>query len=431
MGRGARDDRPQGKPIQKIELSGENAALRAVAAVVFLLIGVVALVYGFNQLFAVEPGWQTIQAGTADGPNCGDEFEFLYELGASGRSAKEESRELAQLYTQACRKAYQLYHTSERFEGVINLKEINDHPNEVLTVDQTLYRAFEAVQAAGDRTIYLGPVYARYNDLFLCQDDAQLVDFDPRISAEVAEEYASIAAYALDPHSIDVELLGDGQICLRVSEDYLAYARREGVERFLDFGWLRNAFIADDLASAVLENGYTCGTISSYDGFVRCLDSREESYGLPLLDWLEDRPIEAGTLEYQGPMSLVILRGFPAAAGDSFRYYRLKSGEIRTLYLDPKDGVCKLDADSVTCYSPEHSCAGLAMKIGRAYITDEDAFRPDPQIELIREGVVIIKCWSEHHMFMTLGPFDEGAIANLYENENGVRYTVSSVSEQK
>ena len=424
MGRSARDKRPQVKPVQKIELSWEKTGLRAVAAVVCLLVGAGALVYAVSQLFTTEPGWQTIQAGTADGTTCGDEFVFLYEVGASGRSAREESRALTQLYTQACRKAYQLFHTGERFEGVVNLKEINGRPNQVLTVDEALYRAFEAVQGAEDRTIYLGPVYARYNDLFLCGDDAQLVDFDPRLNPEVAEEYAAIAAYARDPEAIDVELLEDNQICLRVSEDYLAYAQREGIERFLDFGWMRNAFVADYLAEAMIGAGFTCGTISSYDGFARCLDDREGTYALPLLDWLGDRPIEAGTLEYQGPMSLVSLRSFPAAEGDEYRYYRLKNGEVRTLYLDPYDsGLCKLGSDSwgsVVCYSPARGCAELAMGVGQAYIS---GFSGDDWGKGLGSGEVrIIDCWSGSHEFVCTSR--ETVVTNLYENKDGVRYTL-------
>ena len=48
MGRGARDNRPYVKPVEKIELSKENIPLRAVAAVVFLLIGVGALTYAVS-----------------------------------------------------------------------------------------------------------------------------------------------------------------------------------------------------------------------------------------------------------------------------------------------------------------------------------------------------------------------------------------------
>ena len=417
MGRGARDNRPHIKPVEKIQLSEENPGLRIAAVVLLLLLGAWALAYAFGQLFAVDPGWQTIEAGTSDGPNCGEEFVFLYELGTEGRSARDESRALTELYTQACRKAVQLFSADESFEGMVNLRDINQRPNEALEVDEVLYRALEAVQEAENRTLYLGPVVARYDDLFYCEDDAQLVDFDPRLSLEVAEEYAAVAAFAVDPEQIDVELLGENKICLKVSEEYLTYARQEGIDRFLDFGWMRNAFVADYLADTVIEAGFTYGTISSYDGFARCLDSREETYGLAILDWLEDRPIEAGTLEYQGPMSLVSLRYFPAAVGDEYRYYRLKNGEIRTLYFDPYDGgVCKLGGNgvgSVVSYSPAHSCAELAMSMGQAYIRNVWSGR-------VGSGEIV--CWSDSHELVCTSA--ETVVINLYENEDGVRYTL-------
>lgn len=420
MGRGARENRPRIKPVQKIQLSGENTILRGAAAALFLLIGAGALVYAVSHLFAAEPGWQTIQAGTADGPGCGEEFVFLYELGAEGQSVRQESRALTQLYTQACRKAFQLFSADESFEDVVSLREINQRPNEVLEVDQALYGALEAVQEAGNRTLYLGPVYARYNDLFLCEDDAQLVDFDPRLSPEVAEEYAAIAVYAADPGQIDVELLGENKIRLSISEEYLAYAQREGIDRFLDFGWMRNAFVADYLADTMIEAGFTCGAISSYDGFTRCLDRREGSYGLPLLDWLNDRPIEAGTLEYQGPMSLVSLRSFPAAEGDEYRYYRLRNGEVRTLYLDPKDGLCRLSVSSMIGCSPTCSCAELAMEVGQTLIAD--SVDESSAAKLLREGTQFAWCLPGERQINTLGL--DVTITNLYENETGICYTV-------
>lgn len=396
--------------MEKIELSQEKTALRAVAAVVFLLIGVGALTYAVSQFFTTEPGWQTIQAGTSGGPTCGDEFVFLYEVGVSGRSARKEGQDLNELYTQACRTAFQLFHTEMSFEGVVNLKEINDRPNEALEVDPALYRAFEAVREAGDRNVYLGPVYARYGDLFDCGDDSQLADFDPRLSPEVAEEYAAVSAYAGDPASIDVELLGDNQIRLRVSEDYLAYARENGIQRFLDFGWMENAFIADYLADTMTENGFTNGAISSVDGFARCLDGGGDRYGLNLMGLLEDgRAVQAGTMEYQGPMSLVSLRSFPAAEGDEARYYRLKNGEIRTLYLDPADGLCRGAADFLAVCAGDWSCARLAMEAAPVFIA-EDLDREALE-GLISEGAGAVFCqgrtvWASDPSLTVSGLYD-------------------------
>ena len=370
MARYAKDNRPHLKPVEKIHLSGEYTLLRAVVAALFLLIGAGALAYAFMHALTPESGWQTIQTDTTDGATCGDDFTFLYELGAGDRSVAAESRGLTRLYTQACRTAYRLFHTDESFEGVVNLKEINGRPNQVLEVDEVLYQAFETIREAGDRTVYLGPVYTRYDDLFDCQDDSQLVDFDPRLSRAVAEEYAAVAAYAGDPGHIDVELLGENRIRLRVSEEYLAYAEREGIERFLDFGWLKNALIADYLADTLVEAGYTHGCISSFDGFARCLDDRETGYGLNLLEQREGVPVQVGTMEYRGPMSLASLYTFPAGEGDKRRFYRLRSGETRTLYLDPADGLCRGAADSMVFYSRALSCGQLAVEAAPVFIAD-------------------------------------------------------------
>lgn len=411
MGRKARDNRPHVKPVEKIQLSEENTVLRAVAAVLFLVIGVSALAYAVNRLLSSEPGWQTIEAGTSDGPTCGDEFTLLYELGAGDQSPAAEGRALSQLYTQACRTAYQLFHTVQSFEGVTNLYDINAHPNEKLTVDPALYAAFAAVQAAGNRTVYLGPVCARYFDLFNSQDDSQLVDFDPWSSQEVAGEYAAIAAYAADPTHVNVELLGENQICLRVSEQYQAYAKQEGIGRFLDFGWMRNAFVADYLADTLIQAGYTRGILSSYDGFARCLDRREENFTLNLYGWEEGRPILAGTMEYQGPMSVVNLCSFPVTERDLQRFYQLRDGSLRTPYLDGSDGKSRTaaDVDCLVCFSPAHSCAELTMGAAAAYIAD--SFREGAVKELVWEGAEAI--WCQEHTFYTSDP--ELMIANLHE----------------
>ena len=221
MGRKARGrrDLPHPKPVEKIQLSGENFGRRAVLALVLLVCGVSALVYTFVNLFAPQKGWQTIAANSSAGPTCADELVFLYDVGGGGQSPSVEGREVTALYSDACRKLFQLFHTMESFEGVVNLREINLHPNETLTVDAALYRAFEQVERSGDRTIYLGPVYARYQDLFYCQDDSQLMDFDPWLSEAVRQEYGAAAAYARDPEAVSVSLLGNNQVCLRVSDE--------------------------------------------------------------------------------------------------------------------------------------------------------------------------------------------------------------------
>ena len=420
MSRTARDKRdlPHPKPVQKIQLSDDNVKGRLIAAVIALVIGAAALAYAFTQLMTPETGWQAIEADAGQGATCADELVFLYDLGSGDTSVTAENRAVTTLYTGTCRKLFQLFHTVESFEGMTNLRDINLHPNETLTVDGALYRAFETVQRCGDRTIYLGPVHARYDDLFYCTDDVQLVDFDPYLSDEVREEYGAYAAFAQDPQAIDLRLLGDNQICLYVSEEYLAYAQQAEIDRFLDFGWLQNAFVVDEIARVMMDNGYTHGSISSYDGFSRCLDSRELSYALDVYDFVDGHIYPAAKMEYTGPMSIVYLRDYPISSLDGQRSYRLQNGEVRTGYLDPADGLCKSAVHDLICYSETAGCAEIALKAAPIYV----AKRLDTRaLETLAEvAIQSIRCEDR-----VIRGTDPGlAITELYD-DGGVRYTVS------
>ena len=420
MGRTAKDNRdlPHPKPVHKIELSNKNVGRRLVAAVLFLLIGAWTLAYAFSRLMTPETGWQAIEANTTAEANCGNDFVFLYELGAGGGSPTAENRAISTLYTDTCRRMFQLFHTVESFEGITNLRDINLHPNETLTVDDALYRAFETVQRYGDRTIYLGPVYARYSGLFHCTDEAQLVEFDPYLSDEVREEYGAYAAFAQNLQAIDLRLLGNNQVCLYVSEEYLAFSQREDIDCFLDFGWLQNAFIVDEIARVMIDNGYTHGSISSYDGFSRNLDDREQSYNQNVFDMVDGSIYPAGVMTYKGPMGIVYLRDYPMNDLDSQWYYRLQNGEIRTRYLDPADGLCKSAVHDLICYSETAGCAEIALQAAPIYVADTLDIQA---LESLADGAVqSIRCEDR----VILGTDAGLAITGLYDG-NGVRYTAS------
>ena len=61
------------------------------------------------------------------------------------------------------------------------------------------------------------------------------MNYDPRLSEEVAAEYAEIATYANNPEMVDIKLLGDNKIQLYVSEEYLTYAEENYITDYIDF----------------------------------------------------------------------------------------------------------------------------------------------------------------------------------------------------
>ena len=404
--------------VERIELSQTHIGLRLGFAILLLVIAVSAFAYGISTLFTADPGWQVIEASSSAATNNSGDFTLLYELGAGDLSATAEKKALVNAYTEAAVTAYRLFSADESFEGVTNIYDLNQHPNEVLTVDGALYEAFELLERSGDRSVYLGPVYELYNGLFFCQEDWQTEDFDPYVNPVIADYFMEAAAYAGDRSSVQIELLGDGQVRLRVSEAYLTFARTNETSRFIDFAWLTNAFIADCLAETLAEQGYTHGSLSSYDGFVRNLDSRELDYAVNLYDFTDGTVYPAGVMRYRGPGSIVYLRDYPLNGEDGQRMYRLKTGEVRTGYLSPEDGRCKSAAHNLIAYSDRLGCAEIALRIAPIYVADKlDATALEG---LAGSGIQSIRMENR-----VIRGTDTGlTLTDLYEGE-GVRYTAS------
>lgn len=387
MKREARDnqERFRPKPVERIELNEKHTGRRLAAALVLLAIGVGALTYAIMGLLTPETGWQAIQASANAGPTVADDFTLLYEI-----HSKAETAAVTNLYTGACQRAHRLFHSDQSFEDTVNVYTVNSRPNEALEVDAGLYEAFAAVVESGRRELYLGPVYERYDDLFFCEDASQAAFYDPRLSEEVREEYAGVLVYANDPQAVSLELLGGNRVRLNVSEEYLAWAESEGITRFIDFSWMRNAFVADYLAGELIAGGYTKGTLSSYDGFVRNLDGSGTEYTYPIYHRQAGMLYPAASLRYQGPASFVRMRDYPLGEQDFQHYYTLPGGEVRTSYLDTADALCRSAVDTLVCYSQELGCARLLLEMLPVYIAD--TLQEEAVAALAEEGINSIYC---------------------------------------
>ncbi len=371
MARERKPREPYVPPIRKIELSDRNFGLRAVATVLLLLIGVGALAYGIIALITPEGGWQEIKVGSSANLSCGDDFYLYYELGVSGESVTAENRAITSLYTDAAVHAYRVFDTLQSWDGVGNLWDVNHHPNEAVEVDPVLYEAFSLLEEHHSRLLYLGPLYGMYESLFFCQDDGEAANFDPLTDPGAAAFAAECAAFAQDPESIDLALLGDNRVQLHVSQEYLTWAAENEEERFLDFFWLKNAFIADDLADTLIDAGYTRGTLSSYDGYLRCLDSSGASYSLDFTARAGDNVRTAAMVAYAGPMAIVFLRDYPLNSMDAQRFYEYMDGRRCLPYVDPTDGLGRAALPELACFSREKGCAETLMEAAPLYVADQ------------------------------------------------------------
>lgn len=364
---GGGDRRPRIKPVKQIELSGKHLTLRFVGFALFLIVAVVSLGYGLSQLVSTEPGWQEIQVSASE-MHCGGDFTLSYYFtGSDGTGVK---RRVTRVYSDVAVSGYRLFHGTEQFDGVVNPAYISAHPGETLTVDEALYSAFSTLEAAGNRLLYLGAVYELYDGLFVCTEDRETVNYDPYTNPEVAAYYQSIADFAKDPNSIRLELLGNHQVRLTISDDYRKFVEENEIVRLLDFSWMKNAFLSDYLADKLCAAGFSSGFLTSQDGFYRSLSLEQSDFQFRLYDDLGDRQMIVASLRVTGKKAMIYLHAFPIGNAENSGYYRLQNGEIRTPYVDITDGRCRASAQGMLSYSSELGCAQMLMQMIPVYVAD-------------------------------------------------------------
>lgn len=389
MRKTGRDKRPHVKPVTRIELSEKNIKLRWILIVVFLSIAVVSILIGLTSMLNTEPGWQEVEV-SSEQPTCSEDFVLMYDFGGSGGNATAEYKQLTALYSEAMANAFRIFSADMQEDGLYNVRYLNDHINQTVTVDEVLYEALSVIAAYDNRSVFLAPAAVEYDRVFYAENDAEAESFDPACNQEMAAYVGQIAAFANDPEMISLTLLGNNQVCLKVADAYLAYAEENEIDTFLDLDWMTNAFIADYIADLLVENGFTCGYLVSYDGFTRNLDSRGNSYSLNIFDFEDSAVNMPARLSYDSPLSIVQLRSYPMSDRDCWHYYAYKNGRITTALLDSADGMSKSSIDDLVAYSEEAGCAELLMQMIPVFIADD--FSSEALDMLAEQGIHSVWC---------------------------------------
>ena len=367
MKRSASNDRPTWERITRIELPTGQVKLRVVVLILLILIAVISMGYGVNALLITEPGIQEITVLSGE-MNCGDEFTFYYDLGGGDISATEEQKALRTLYSQTATDALRLFSADAAFEGCQNLWDVNHRVNEAVVVSGALYEALSLLENSGTRYHYLGPVYEIYQALFLSSDDSEAAEYDPYLNEELKSFFAETAVFVNDPEAVELELLGENTVRLQVSEDYLRFAEENGITRFVDLFWMKNAFIADYMAEILVEAGYTRGTLMSVDGFIRSLGEVPGAEFTFTLSHREGNVIsEMAVLPFSQAVNMVYLHDYPLGGGN---YYVREDGTIRSPFVDTADGLCKSALPELAAWSSSRSCGEILLEIAPLYIAD-------------------------------------------------------------
>lgn len=399
MSKNARDNRPYIKPVTRIELPDGDFKKRWIAIAVLAAVALTALGSGLYALFSVEPGWHTVEVASKE-LNCSADFVFQYDFTGTGGSSTEILRQVTAVYQKAAEEAYQIFSAETAGEG--NVQALNANVNEVISVDPALYRALEQVGEEQMAHLFLAPAMTEYNRVFLSSNDTEAAIADPTRNPEMIRWLNELAAFISDREQISLELLGENRARLRVGEGYLAFAEEYGIETFLDFGWLKNAFIADFLAQALLDSGFTRGYLASFDGFTRNLDNRGLDYTMNVYQRSGNDISLPARFHYDVPMALVSLRDFPQTARDRWHYYAYENGDVVTAFLDPRDGMSKTAVSTLLGYSAGKGCAEILLALIPAFVADE--FSPAPLEQARMKGIDAV--WTENGFLRHTDPGD-------------------------
>lgn len=383
------NERPRGlRRIQNVELSEDKAKFRFVLVIVFIALAMIAFGIFITGLLIKDEGWYTITAET-DYINCGSDFVFNYYVGSTEKDNTTEYKEVKALYGDLTVKGYRLFNRYDEFVGVNNVCYINNHPNEIIEIDEQLYKAFEKILSNNNRYLYMGALHSEYSALFFGNADPIFVeDKDPRKNEEFADYFKKLAALANDENAIKLELLGENKVKLNVSEDYLSFAKENEISVFIDFFRMKNAFIIDMIAESLNNAGFIKGNLSSCEGYIRNTDNSGEQYSLNLFDKEGEFVYNTAKMNYNSAMSLITLRSYSLSATDSYDFLYCTDGSVITPYIDITDGICKTATDDLYLYSANKGCADLLLMAMPCYISDE--FDADKINSMKADGVYSI-----------------------------------------
>ena len=361
------------KPVRRVPLAENPSRRRVIGTVLALVIAAGAFFAFFQGVMRKDPGWQEIKS---EGKYA-SQFTLLYNLGQTDDSPSAEMRKLQRIYTLALDQAGQALDASEAAEEPRNLAWLNTHPNVETEISSQLYASLESILSAG-RWLYLGPLYEMNESMLASQTDAEAAEMDPRLSEEAASFVSALLPCLSSNDHIQLKMLENNQVVLFVSADYLQLGKEYGISRWIDFGWMRNAFAADSIADILLNAGASRGILtaemqtpvagSSFGNqFIRALC---ENDGIRLS--LKGRFSEKSDFQESGRSSASVETVIEAVCRESAALISLnaktsgrsyRNGELRTPWVSTSDGLDSACVEALLAASRAEGCAPLLLHI--------------------------------------------------------------------
>ena len=214
-------------------------------------------------------------------------------------------------------------------------------------------------------------MYEQYNTLFFCATDEEAASLDPSVNEEQREIIAEMLSFVRNPEHIDLVLGKGNSATLTVSDDYVSYAKQNGITAFVDLYWMKNAFAADYIADRLSAEGFLDGYLSCGEGFTRSLGGDDITLNSTVYDRVEKNIYKAATLQFGKVKSVVVFHDYPSGKNNDKFYYQYADGRMITPYFSLSDGLCRTSVSNLTVCSDTQGCAATMLAARNAYFSKE------------------------------------------------------------
>ena len=357
------------KPKKKIELNDKQKLTRFIIMILLIIIGLIFIGIGMNNCIKQNSGWKKIN----DTTGYLNDISLYYNLDKENPTSI--NKELTIKYNNYLANSWIRYNSwiSDTDEVFYNMYYINNHPNEIITIDKYLYNSLKQVLLSNNyQIIYFAPVYTMFENLLSARFDYQACSQDPYLNNNQKEIYDNFMKYINNDKHIKLELLDNFQVILHLSDEYYSFCNEFFEQNiFIDFCYLKNAFIVDEVADKLINDGFNNGLLYSEDGYKRIF-TKDYIVNEPLYDIDKDNISIINKIGFNNQLSIVNFKNFHTSDFDKKYSYIYEDGTRRTNIIKIIDNNY-LNTSSInyfTCYSYENSCSYQALKMIDIYINE-------------------------------------------------------------
>lgn len=286
-----------------------------------LLIAIVIVIVLLVNSFSIKEGFNEITSTYVNNYSISSELNLKYYLKKDSNSIASNKDKLEKLYAESLDTIYELIDSKQEYSNINNIYYINNHPNEIIEIDKTLYDVLKNIYDADSRFLLYGSLYQYWDSLYFSLEEKQRDNLDPSYNLEYKNLINEFVTNSINYISID--FLEDNKIILNVSDEYNSIYQDEYIE-YIGLGYLTNMIIMDYIKACFIDNGYNDGYIISKDGYLLSFGGEHLSL-YPLVTDIYNT--------YYAKVEIsngnAYIGSYDYSINDSYRYYETKYNETK------------------------------------------------------------------------------------------------------